>query len=135
MVSLFIVFLCSALISLAQQIDFNYDVRPILSDKCFACHGPDENTRQAQLRLDRRKDAILRSAIKPYDAINSKLVTRIRAEHEMLRMPPIWSDKSLTAEQQKILIDWINQGAQYEHHWSYIPAVRPHAPPESNAID
>ncbi len=119
----------------AESIKFNRDIRPILSENCFACHGPDKNARQAELRLDRRDEAVARGAINPSDAAGSKLVARIRADQEMLRMPPVWSDKKLTSEQQQTLVDWIEQGAQYEAHWAYLPPERPESPAGAEAID
>ena len=119
----------------ADSIKFNRDIRPILSENCFACHGPDKNARQAGLRLDRRDEAVAKGAITPHDTAGSKLVARIRADQEMLRMPPVWSDKKLTAEQQQTLVDWIEQGAEYEAHWAYLPPERPEAPAGGEAVD
>ena len=70
----------------SPPLEFNRDIRPILSENCFACHGPDKNARQADLRLDRRDEAVARGAIKPGDLEGSKLVARIRTDQEMLRM-------------------------------------------------
>mgnify|MGYP001304575176 CR=1 FL=1 len=119
----------------ATTIEFNRDVRPILSENCFACHGPDKNTRQAGLRLDRPEDAIAHGAIKPNDPTGSRLVARINAEQQTLRMPPVWSDKELTPEQKIILAEWIREGAQFEKHWSYIPPKRSNDLTGSAAID
>ena len=119
----------------AEPVEFNRDIRPILSENCFACHGPDKNARQADLRLDRRDEAMAQGAIKPGDLKGSKLVARIRAEQEMLRMPPVWSDKKLTPKQQQTLVEWIEQGAEYEGHWAYLPPERPEAPAGAEAID
>ena len=129
------VFLLSRAAWPAEPVKFNRDVRPILSENCFACHGPDKNARQADLRLDQREQAVARGAIRPGDASGSKLVARIRADQEMLRMPPVWSDKKLSPEQQQTLVDWIEQGAEYAAHWAYIPPQRPAAPAGSEAID
>ena len=79
-----------------EDIRFNRDIRPILSDNCFRCHGPDRNARMMDLRLDRRESAIEKGAIVPGDPAASKLVARIRAEDEARRMPPVYSDKKLT---------------------------------------
>ena len=119
----------------AQEIRFNRDIRPIFSENCFACHGPDRNARQAELRLDRREVALARGALVPGDADASKLAGRIRNENEMLRMPPAYSGKSLTAEQKDLLVKWIEQGAEYERHWAYLPPVRPQAPEGPGGID
>ncbi len=120
---------------LGEDIRFNRDIRPIFSDNCFACHGPDGNARQADLRLDRREVALAREAIVPGDPAASKLVAKIRHENELLRMPPAYSGKSLTARQKALLVAWIEQGAEYERHWAYIPPERPDAPQGSAAID
>ncbi len=125
----------------AQQADtagivqFNRDIRPILSDNCFVCHGPDANNRKAGLRLDQRRVAIEKGAIVPGDTAASKLVQRIRHEHEMLRMPPADSSKSLNEAQRELLVRWVEQGAPYEEHWAYNPPVRPSAPSGPDAID
>lgn len=118
-----------------EDIRFNRDIRPIFSDNCFACHGPDGNARQANLRLDRREVALASQAIVPGDPAASKLVAKIRHENEVLRMPPAYSGKSLTDRQKSLLVDWIEQGAEYERHWAYIPPERPDAPQGSAAID
>ena len=117
------------------EIRFNRDIRPIFSDNCFACHGPDGNARQADLRLDRREVALASQAIVPGDPAASKLAAKIRHENEVLRMPPAYSGKSLTERQKSLLVEWIEQGAEYERHWAYIPPERPEAPPGSAAID
>jgi len=117
------------------EIRFNRDIRPIFSDNCFACHGPDGNARQADLRLDRREVALASQAIVPGDPAASKLAAKIRHENEVLRMPPAYSGKSLTERQKSLLVEWIEQGAEYERHWAYIPPERLEAPPGSAAID
>ena len=119
----------------AAEIRFNRDIRPIFSDNCFACHGPDRNARQAGLRLDRRDVAMARGVLSPGDPVASKLVAKIRNENEILRMPPVYSGKSLTEEQKSLLVEWIGQGAEYEPHWAYIPPARPEAPPGPDGID
>lgn len=119
----------------AEEIRFNRDIRPIFSDNCFACHGPDQNARQADLRLDRREVALGRGVIAPGDPSASKLVARIRNENEVLRMPPAYSGKSLTEEQKALLVEWIEQGAEYEQHWAYIPPERPSVPDVAAGVD
>lgn len=119
----------------ADEIRFNRDIRPIFSDNCFACHGPDRNARQADLRLDQRDVALARGAIVPSDPKASKLVSRIHSNNEILRMPPAYSDKKLTDEQKELLTQWIEQGAEYEPHWAYMPPQRPEAPLGPDAID
>ncbi len=118
-----------------SPLRFNRDVRPILSEQCFACHGPDKNSRQAGLRLDVREEAIRAGAIVPADAARSKLVQRIHASKPAMRMPPVWSNKTLNQQQKEILTRWIEQGAAYEPHWAYIKPERPPAPPGPAAID
>jgi len=117
----------------AAEIGFNRDIRPILSDNCFHCHGPDSNNRQAGLRLDDRAAAVERGAIAPGDVEKSALAKRINAEHEMLQMPPVYSNKKLTDEQKTLLLAWIEQGAPYEDHWAYRTPVRPDVEAEGPA--
>ncbi len=119
----------------AETIRFNRDIRPILSENCFRCHGPDGNARQADLRLDRREVAIERGAIKPRDTRASKLVQRVNASDQARVMPPLFSGKKLSGEQKNLLTQWIEQGAEYEPHWAYIKPERPQAPGGSAAID
>src|SRR5262245_59367576 len=108
-----------------DKLDYSRDIRPILADKCFACHGPDAKQRQAGLRLDQRDDAIKRLesdavAIVPGDPRGSALVSRILSTDESERMPPSDSQKKLTDEQKTVLKRWIEQGAPYAEHWSFI---------------
>lgn len=117
------------------EIRFNRDIRPILAEKCFACHGPDSNARQANLRLDRRADALARGVLTPADDGAVKLTARVNHSNEALRMPPVYSNKSLSDEQKKLLTDWIEQGAEYEPHWAYIPPQRSSALAGRDAID
>ncbi len=117
------------------EIQFNRDIRPIFSENCFACHGPDANARQASLRLDRREVAVARGAISPGDPASSKLVTRVLSDSDVLRMPPAYSGKTLSERQKDVLAEWVRQGAEYEAHWAYIPPSRPDAPDGPGAID
>lgn len=116
------------------KLDFNRDIRPILSDNCFACHGPDKNDRQADLRLDARDDAIAAGAIVPGDARASELVTRILTTDSSLRMPPAESGKELTETQKERLTKWLEQGAEYQPHWAFVPLI-PIVPPEVAQTD
>ena len=125
---------CAASVS-AETIRFNRDIRPILSENCFQCHGPDGNTRQADLRLDRREVALSKGVLTPGDPAASKLVARINESNEVLVMPPLATDKKLSAEQKDLLKRWIEQGAEYERHWAYIRPRRPEAPDGPAAID
>lgn len=119
--------------SLAQnKIEYNRDVRPILAENCFACHGPDSAARKANLRLDQRDDAIKMGAIKPGNLKESALVDRILASDPKELMPPPKSHKKLTANQKEILKRWINEGAEYQLHWSLLAAKRPALPKVKN---
>ena len=110
----------------AQEVSFTKDVRPILSDACFACHGPDEAERQADLRLDQRESAA--RVLVPGDAAASKLYQRVSHEAEVARMPPPGFPRKLTSDQIETLRRWIDQGADWETHWSYEAPRRPALP-------
>ncbi|WLD14343.1 DUF1553 domain-containing protein [Planctellipticum variicoloris] len=108
-----------------SPLDFNRDVRPILSNHCWNCHGPDEATREAGLRLDLRASALEKSAegqpaIVPGDIKASALVARIEARDDG-QMPPASFEKPLTPAQQAILKRWIAEGAPYAEHWAFTP--------------
>ena len=128
-------FLAVATAPAAERVEFNRDIRPILSENCFACHGPDGSARQAGLRLDRRDVALSRGVIQPGDASSSRLVDRIRQANQALVMPPVATDKRLTDGQKDLLAAWIDQGAEYQEHWSYIKPERPDAPEGPSGID
>ena len=107
-------------------IDFNREIRPILSDACFPCHGPDASARKAGLRLDLRAVAVQPAesgevAIRPNQAAQSELVRRIFSEDRDEVMPPRKSHRSISLRQKELLRDWINQGAPYAEHWSFLP--------------
>jgi hypothetical protein len=116
-----------------ETVDFNRDIRPILSRNCAACHGPDEKKRQAGLRLDLREDAIAvhdgRRAIAPGDIGQSELLRRVKSDDADERMPPPSTGKRLTGQEIERLSAWIRQGAAYAPHWAYVKPVRP-KPPE-----
>jgi len=118
--------------ALAGPIEFNRDIRPILSDKCFFCHGPDKAERQADLRLDTADGAVEDRdgsiAVVPGDPDASLLVERILSEDEYEVMPPPETGKQLTAAEKELLIEWIRQGAEYQEHWAYVPPTRPAVP-------
>jgi hypothetical protein len=111
-----------------KQVDFTREVRGILSDKCFACHGPDDKSRMADLRLDTKEGAFAErktgAVIKPGDASGSRLFVRISHEKPALRMPPQTSGLSLTDKEIDTLRRWIDQGAKWEVHWAYTAPVR-----------
>jgi hypothetical protein len=115
------------------RIEFNRDIRPILSSKCFRCHGPDSGTREADLRLDRERDAKAgrggHPAILPGDPKSSELIRRITSEDEDKRMPPADSGKELTAKEIVALKRWVAEGAVWSLPWTYVPPRR-HARPE-----
>jgi len=103
---------------------FNRDIRPILSENCFQCHGPDEHQRKGKLRLDSRESALSKHAIVPGKVADSLLIERINSKDHDERMPPEKSGKALSEEQKKLLTRWIKEGARYEQHWSLIPPER-----------
>ena len=109
----------------AGQIDFSRDVQPILADRCYACHGPDANSRKADLRLDQRSSAIASEAIVPGDTGASQLVGRILSEDPDEVMPPPKVNKPLTEQERRTLQAWIEQGAEYGTHWSFRPIKKP----------
>ncbi|MCZ2343475.1 MAG: PSD1 and planctomycete cytochrome C domain-containing protein, partial [Bacteroidales bacterium] len=110
-------------------LDFNRDVRPILSNTCFACHGPDENARKADLRLDTRTDAIASGVLVPGKPDASELLRRVLTNEADELMPPAKTGKKLTAAEKETLRRWIAQGAPYAVHWAYARPVRPTLPP------
>ncbi|HLN28746.1 MAG TPA: PSD1 and planctomycete cytochrome C domain-containing protein [Gemmataceae bacterium] len=112
----------------ANDVNFSRDIRPILADTCFACHGPDAATRKAKLRLDQRDIAVKLGAIVPGKADESELVKRIFSEDPDERMPPAKSKKKLTAQQRELLKRWVNAGAEYTGHWAFIAPMRPMPP-------
>lgn len=128
--------------AIPEQILYNRDVRPILADNCFACHGPDSASRKGDLRLDKFEAATEMNAIVPGDIEASEMLVRVRLpEDDELAMPPANGHKRLTDAQKEILQRWVKQGAVYEPHWSFIAPTRPALPPvamqgwERNPID
>jgi hypothetical protein len=118
-------------------VDFNRDIRPILSESCYQCHGPDANKRKADLRLDTR-DGLFRSAddstvVVPGKPDESELWLRITSDDAENRMPPPKAGKPLTPAQVALVRGWIAQGAVWKGHWSLIPAARPANPPTAGA--
>ncbi len=110
------------------DLDFNRDIRPILAENCFYCHGQDANKRQADLRLDSRDAAIESGAIIPKDPAGSELVARIRSEDRDQQMPPPKSNRRLSPEQKRLLERWIEEGANYAPHWAFVAPARPILP-------
>jgi len=128
------------------QIRFNRDVRPILSDHCFTCHGPDAKNKNVPLRLDSLEAATAdlgkgRRAITPGDLGKSQLVVRIQSASKALRMPPLATGHTLKPAEIETLKRWVAEGAKWEKHWSYLKPERPAVPKtpwterERNAID
>ena len=121
-----------------KPVDFQRDVRPILSDNCFLRHGPDKGTRMADLRLDTREGAFATrsagSVIVPTDSAASLLYQRITHENEVLRMPPTHSKKALSDEQIGVLARWIDEGASWDQHWAFESLERPDPPRVSSQI-
>ncbi|MEZ6148351.1 MAG: DUF1549 domain-containing protein [Planctomycetaceae bacterium] len=113
-------------------LEYNRDVRPILAEYCFACHGPDSASRKADLRLDQREAAIEVGALVPGDIDNSQMIARILSDDPDELMPPPEIKKSLSAEQINILKRWVTDGAEYQPHWSLIPPTRPEFPAVQN---
>ena len=113
-------------------LDFNRDIRPILSNHCFPCHGPDAKTRQAKLRLDVRRQAIEKGAVVPGQPRASELLSRIEHSDQVKRMPPATTGKTLTPAQKNKLQRWIAEGANYDTHWAWVPPVRPAIPAGKN---
>src|SRR4051812_40855829 len=109
-------------------IQYNRDVRPILFENCFSCHGPDSASRQAELRLDKREVAVEKKAIVPGNADASEMIRRILSDDADEQMPPPVTKKKLTDAQKKVLVEWIKKGAEYQPHWSLIAPVRPLVP-------
>lgn len=117
------------------KIEFNRDVRPILSDNCFYCHGPDPKHREADLRLDIRKEAVTAKALVPGKVAESEVIARIITEDEDDLMPPPDSHKKLTQRQKEILKKWVEQGAGYQQHWAYEKPVKAAIPAGQNGVD
>lgn len=117
----------------AGKPEYNRDIRPILAENCFACHGPDSTARKADLRLDRREAAIDSGAITPGDLDSSELITRINTSNAKEVMPPPSLHKTLTQAQKDALRQWVEAGAEYQLHWSLIPPTRPALPKVKNA--
>jgi hypothetical protein len=115
----------SACVQAEEPIQFNRDVRPILSQACFRCHGFDAKTREADLRLDKPEDALAhrdgKAAIKPGNLEESLVWQRIHSSDPDLVMPPPSANRQLTADEKKILEKWIQQGATYQQHWAFEP--------------
>jgi Protein of unknown function (DUF1553)/Protein of unknown function (DUF1549)/Concanavalin A-like lectin/glucanases superfamily/Planctomycete cytochrome C len=115
-----------------KPVDFNREVRPILSDNCFKCHGPDEKMRMAKMRLDETEGLFVDRGgykiIVPGNSAQSKLYQKISAKDAGFRMPPTYSGKTLTEKQVETIKQWIDQGAKWETQWSFVAPKRPAIP-------
>jgi hypothetical protein len=114
--------------ALAEEVSFNRDVRPILSENCFHCHGQDAHHREAKLRLDEREDATRDRdgffIIAPGKPEESELIARLLSKDPDEQMPPPTSNKHVTPEQTALLRRWVAEGAAYEKHWAFVAPVR-----------
>lgn len=109
-------------------VDYTRDIKPILSNACYTCHGPDEATREAGFRLDDRGSAI-EWVVTPGASEASELIARISSDDPEMRMPPLDSKRPpLSVEQVELLRRWIDQGAKFDEHWAYVPPRRPEVP-------
>src|SRR5215470_13492640 len=111
------------------QVQFNRDIRPIMAETCFRCHGPDRSSRMAGFRLDIREEALKPTAsgatpIVPGDAEKSAIVQRVFSTGARI-MPPAFAHKDLTQAQKETIRRWVAAGAKYEGHWAYQPVRRP----------
>ena len=119
--------------SASAKVDFNRDIRPILSNHCFQCHGADESSRAAELRLDIRESAVERGAINPAALADSHLLDRITSKNPEEQMPPVETNKPLDDRQIQLLQLWIAEGAPYEDHWAFRPVQKPAVPSHSDS--
>ena len=123
--------------TLPEKIDFNYHVKPILSDRCFSCHGPDEKTRMAGLRLDDEKIAFSKlssgqTAISPGSTNGSAVAHRILSDDPEVMMPTPDSKLTLNSKEKAIILKWIEQGAEWKEHWSFLPVEKVNIPALNN---
>lgn len=125
--------------TLPDKVDYNLHIKPILSDRCFACHGPDANKQQAGLRLDIAENAYAalkesgQTPVKPGDVAGSELVHRIVSTDPDEVMPTPKSNLTLSAEEKALLIKWIEQGAEYKPHWSLVAPAKPNIPQQNDS--
>ena len=122
-----------ALAASEPAVQFNRDIRPILSEHCYACHGPDERKRLSKLRLDveagAKGDLGGHSAIVPGKPAASELIRRVASSNTTYRMPPAYSGaEKLSSREIALLTRWIEQGAQWQKHWAFLPPLRPELP-------
>lgn len=125
---LWIVVLTASVAAEEEKISYNFQVKPILAEHCFKCHGQDEKQRKAKLRLDDRDSVMASGTLAPGDAESSSLIARLVTQDESEIMPPPDEHRPLTAGQIELLKRWVAQGAPYEKHWSFVPPVSPPVP-------
>ena len=128
--SAYVVLLIGSAVSAQSPLDYSRDIRPILSDSCYNCHGPDEAARESELRLDDRA-SVLSSKVLSNGAMLERLTT---SDHDM-QMPPPDSTRILRPEDRDTLIKWLKQGGEWpedDRHWAFIPPVRPALPETKN---
>jgi len=116
----------------SEPVNFNRDIRPILAENCFYCHGQDAAKRQADLRLDVGEAAIDAGAVVPGEPAASTLLERVHSSDADVLMPPPDSNRQLSAEQKQLLERWIAEGGAYEPHWAFVAPVRPPLPAVKN---
>src|SRR3989304_3083742 len=130
---LWLVAVCALAAEPEAKVEFDRQIRPILSDKCYRCHGPDAESREADMRLD-RSDGIPEHVIVPGEPEESEFVRRITSEDDDERMPPPDSHLTLSAKEKALLALWIQEGAEFTEHWSFRPLpARIAAPPVGDA--
>ena len=120
-------------VDLPDEISFNFDIRPILSNNCYVCHGPDSSTRQADFRLDLRHSATKHlddgsKAISPGNWKKSVLISRVTSSDLEFMMPPPEMKRHLSEREIALLKRWIDEGAKWEPYWAFIPPVKPQVP-------
>jgi len=129
-----VAFACTSLLCAADTVEFNRDIRPVLSDKCFTCHGPDARNRKTKLRFDQESGARIelskgRFAIVPGDPAHSEMYLRVSSDNPATRMPPAYAGSPKLSDREIGLIKrWIAEGAEWQKHWSFIPPKRPPLP-------
>jgi len=133
-VSWVMICLCGGANSLAANpVDFAREIRPILSDNCYQCHGPDGAERKAELRLDLKSGALASAIVVPGSPEKSEVIRRISSSDPDERMPPPDSGRYLTPSQKNLLRQWIKEGAVWEEHWSFVAVKRPEVPNVSSS--
>jgi hypothetical protein len=132
-------FVVALLLQADEPVDFKRDIRPILSNTCFLCHGPDPKNRKGDLRLDIRGDAFRvvdgKAAFVPGKPDKSEALLRILTTDKDDHMPPVKSGKKLTPKQIELIRKWVQQGAKWSEHWSFVPPERPPVPEVKGAAN